>query len=48
MPKLVIKGSKKYVDRMYKHLRKEHPSTRRRMVKKWNIIKENTKKAQDI
>ena len=29
--KLVIKGNKKYLERMFKHLRKEHPSTRRRM-----------------
>jgi len=29
--KLVIKGRKKYVERMYAHLRKEHPSTKRRM-----------------
>lgn len=29
--RLVIKGNKKYVARMYAHLRKEHPSTRRRM-----------------
>jgi hypothetical protein len=29
--KLIIKGKTKYVNRMYKHLRKEHPSTRRRM-----------------
>jgi hypothetical protein len=34
MPKLVIKATKKYVDRLYAHLRKEHPSTRRRMKKK--------------
>jgi hypothetical protein len=31
MPKLIIRGNKVYVDRMYKHLHKEHPSTRRRM-----------------
>ena len=31
MAKLVINGSKKYVKRMFIHLRKEHPSTRRRM-----------------
>ena len=29
--KLTITGNKKYITRMYKHLRKEHPSTRRRM-----------------
>jgi hypothetical protein len=32
--KLVIKGTSKYINHMYKHLRKEHPSTRQRMVKK--------------
>jgi hypothetical protein len=31
--KLVIKGKKPYIDKMYKHLRKEHPSTKKRMVK---------------
>lgn len=31
MPEIIIKGKKKYVDRMFKHLKKEHPSTRRRM-----------------
>jgi hypothetical protein len=31
--KLVIKGNKQYVNRMYSHLRKEHPSTKKRMVK---------------
>ena len=34
MPKLVIRGNKRYIDRMFKHLRKEHPSTRRRMKKR--------------
>jgi hypothetical protein len=34
MPKLIIKGRKAYIDRMYKHLRKEHPSTKRRMKKR--------------
>lgn len=29
--KLVIKGSKAYIQYMYKHLKKEHKSTRRRM-----------------
>lgn len=33
MPKLVIKGKRSYIDRMYSHLRKEHPSTRKRMKK---------------
>lgn len=31
-PKLVIKGKTNYIHRMYKHLRKEHPSTKKRMV----------------
>lgn len=31
--KLIITGDKKYIDHMYKHLRQEHPSTRKRMVK---------------
>lgn len=29
--KLIIKGKTSYIKRMYKHLRKEHPSTKRRM-----------------
>jgi hypothetical protein len=29
--KLVIVGNPAYVNRMYKHLRKEHPSTRSKM-----------------
>jgi len=33
MPKLIIKGKKKYIDWLYIHLRKEHPSTRSRMRK---------------
>ena len=32
--RLTIKGKKAYIDRLYAHLRKEHPSTKRRMVKK--------------
>ena len=32
--KLIIKGNKKYVNRMYAHLHKEHPSTRLRMHKR--------------
>ena len=28
---LVIKGSNKYIEPMYKHLYKEHPSTHHRM-----------------
>jgi hypothetical protein len=31
--KLVISGKKEYIDRMYSHLRKEHPSTKKRMRK---------------
>lgn len=31
MNKLVIKGKPEYVKRMFKHLKAEHPSTRRRM-----------------
>jgi hypothetical protein len=31
MSKLEIKGNKRYITRMKKHLRKEHPSTRKRM-----------------
>jgi hypothetical protein len=30
--RLVITGPKNYVYRMFYHLRKEHPSTKRRMV----------------
>jgi hypothetical protein len=29
--KLILKGKPTYIKRMYKHLRKEHPSTKRRM-----------------
>ena len=29
--KLVLVGNKRYIDHMFKHLRHEHPSTRRRM-----------------
>lgn len=29
--KLEIKGNEEYLKRMYKHLREEHPSTRRSM-----------------
>jgi len=32
MPKIIIKGNKRYVDRLSKHLKKEHPSTRKRMM----------------
>jgi hypothetical protein len=34
MPKIVIKGNRKYINRLFLHLRKEHPSTRKRMVRK--------------
>jgi hypothetical protein len=30
--KLIIKAPPRYAKRMFKHLRKEHPSTRRRMT----------------
>ena len=29
--KIVIRGNKKYIDYLHKHLKKEHPSTRKRM-----------------
>jgi hypothetical protein len=29
--KLVLKGKPEYIKHMYKHLRAEHPTTRRRM-----------------
>ncbi len=32
MAELEIKGKKTYIKRMYKHLRKEHPSTKKRMT----------------
>jgi len=32
MPKIIIKGDKKYVNRLSKHLKKEHPSTRKKMT----------------
>ena len=31
MPKIEIKGSKKYIEYLSKHLKKEHPSTKKRM-----------------
>lgn len=33
MARLVIFGSKAYVGRMFHHLRKEHPSTKKRMAR---------------
>jgi len=30
--KLILKGKDVYIKRMFKHLRKEHPSTKRRMT----------------
>jgi hypothetical protein len=32
MSKLILKGTDKYIKRMYKHLRKEHPTTKKRMT----------------
>ena len=32
MSKLIISGKKSYTTRMFKHLKKEHPSTRHRMI----------------
>lgn len=29
--KLIIKGKKSYIEHMFRHLKKEHPSTRSRM-----------------
>jgi hypothetical protein len=29
--RLILKGNKQYISHMYKHLRHEHPSTKRRM-----------------
>lgn len=34
MAKLILKGKPVYIERMFEHLKKEHPSTRRRMVMK--------------
>ncbi len=34
MAKLIIKGKTVYIEKMYKHLRQEHPSTKKRMVKR--------------
>ena len=31
--KLVLKGTKRYIERMFKHLLKEHPSTKKKMYK---------------
>jgi hypothetical protein len=30
--KIILKGKPTYIKRMYAHLRKEHPTTKRRMV----------------
>ena len=32
MAKIVIHGSKKYTEYMYKHLQKEHPSVKKRGI----------------
>lgn len=32
--RIIIKGSKRYVDYLYRHLRKEHPSTRTKMKRR--------------
>ena len=34
MAKIIIKANEKYAKRLYKHLKSEHPSTRRRMTLK--------------
>ena len=34
MSKLIIKGNRKYILRMFKHLKKEHPSVRHRISMK--------------
>ena len=47
MPKLVIKGEKKYIDKMFRHLRKEHPSTKERMVKFDKDRKKKLKKKRE-
>ena len=31
---LILKGNDRYIHHMYKHLRKEHPSTRKRMIER--------------
>jgi hypothetical protein len=31
MPKITIRGNKKYIDYLSNHLKQEHPSTKRRM-----------------
>jgi hypothetical protein len=31
--RIIIQGNKKYINYMYAHLRKEHPATRKRMIK---------------
>lgn len=49
MPKIIIRGNSEYVERMFSHLRSEHPSTKRRMVKvvseSHRRIKRHAKKA---
>jgi hypothetical protein len=34
MPSIVIKGRSNYINRLYAHLRKEHPSTKQRMKRR--------------
>lgn len=34
MAKLILSGNKKYIKHMFEHLKKEHPSTRKRMEAK--------------
>ena len=31
MPKIIITGNKRYVNNLAKHLKKEHPSTKKRL-----------------
>jgi len=32
MPRVIIHGSKKYTEYMYKHLKEEHPSVKKRGI----------------
>jgi len=44
MPKLEIKGKKSYIQYLARHLKKEHPSTKKRMEVELSCKKKRSKK----
>jgi hypothetical protein len=48
MSKLIISGKKSYTKRLYKHLRKEHPSTKHRMILRDKNYETDVRKARPI